>query len=66
MVTELTETLLACIPGIDEDCDLPPEERISDSSRGFDKGDLAVILHGLVAIANVVVPVTMRFMVMEY
>ena len=66
MVTELTETLLACIPGIDEDCDLPPDERISDSSRGFDKGDLAVILHGLVAIANVAVPVTMRFMVIEY
>ena len=66
MASELTETLLACIDGIGENCDIPPDEQIAVPSKGFDKGDLAVILHGLVAVANVVVPVTMRFMVIEY
>ena len=37
-----------------------------EPSKGFDSGDTAVLLHGLVAIANVVVPVTLRFLVVEY
>ena len=66
MVNNLTETLLACIPGIDDDCNIPPDEKVPESSKGPDMGDVAIILHGLIAIANVAVPVTMRFLVIEY
>ena len=33
---------------------------------GWDRGDVAVILHGLIAIANVVLPALLRFRVVRY
>ena len=67
MANNITESLLACIPEFDEGCDLPPEEQVVEpTGGGFDKGQLAVLLHGIIAIANVAVPVTMRFLVIEY
>ena len=63
MVNAPVENLVICIEGIDEDCSIPPDEQVVEPASGWNRGDTAVLLHGLVAIANVAVPVTLRFLV---
>lgn len=67
MVNIQDENLLLCIPEFDGDCGIPSEDEIIvPDDKGFDNGDMAVLLHGLVAVANVVVPITLRFLVVQY
>ena len=69
---------MRCIPGFSdgEDCLSPPQNQTfepfpnyrDESGPGseYDRGDTAVLLHGLAAVANVAVPVLLRFMVVNY
>ena len=67
MVNSLTENLLMCIPELDDDCNIPPDEQISEpSGGGFDKGDLAILLHGLISIINAAGPALMWFLYQKY
>ena len=66
MVNVPVENLVICVPGLDENCDIPPQEQEVEPASGWNRGDTAVLLHGIVAVANVAVPITLRFMVVEY
>ena len=71
MVNIQTENFKLCVPGLDSDCSFPdPAEQEAGYEfkvvDGWDRQDVAVILHGLIAIANVGLPIWLRFYVVQY
>lgn len=71
MVSIEVENFKLCVPGIDGDCAFPdPAQQEAEFERkimdGWDRKDVAVMLHGLIAIANVVLPAILRFRVVKY
>ena len=70
MVSIPTENFKLCVPGLDDDCSFPDPDEVKTYEfkvmDGWDREDMAVILHGLISMANVIVPMVLRFRVVKY